>query len=149
MRTDHAERHIAASPKVVYCALTDRDMIQNWLPPQGARGQVDLFEPWPGGRFVMTLIFDQAGSGKTSDDTDAVAGEFLELVPDRLVRQRFTFQSDDPAFAGVMVMSWAITPMQTGTTLTVTAENVPAGIGAEDHRAAMASSLENLARLVE
>ncbi len=99
----------------------------------------------------MTLVFDdpgETGSRKSSSNTDVVVGEFLELVPDQLIRQRFAFSSDDPAFAGAMLMTWTLIPRQEGVDVSIAAENVPAGIAPEDHEAGMASSLANLAEYV-
>ena len=100
----------------------------------------------------MTLFFSDpgdTGSRKSSRDTDVVNGQFLEVVPDQLIRQCFTFQSEDSAFAGAMLMTWTLTPVADGTEVSVAAENVPAGIKPADHEAGMASSLDNLARHVE
>jgi len=152
MRVDRATRRIAATADRIYQALTDREMVQSWLPPEGARGIIDEFEPRPGGAFRMTLVFGtpgESGARKSSLTTDVVDGEFLELVPDRLVRQRFEFRSDDPSFAGAMVMTWTMTPGPEGTDVAIAAENVPMGIRPRDHEAGMASSLANLARCVE
>ncbi len=149
MRIDRAVRRIAASADRIYQALTDGAMVQSWLPPEGARAIMEAFEPWPGGAFRMTLLFETLGTGKSSPATDIVEGVFLDLVPGRLVRQRFEFRSEDPAFAGAMVMSWTITPGPDGTDVAIAAEHVPAGIGSRDHEAGMASSLANLARCVE
>jgi len=151
-RVDRASRRIAASPGRIYRALIDRAAVQTWLPPAGARGIVEAFEPRPGGAFRMTLIFDdpgQSGSRKTSANTDVVAGEFVELIPDRLVRQRFTFQPEDPAFAGAMLMTWTLAALPNGVEVSVRAEDVPPGISPHDHEVGMASSLANLARYVE
>jgi len=78
-----------------------------------------------------------------------VDGEFLELVPNELVRQRFTFRSEDPSFAGAMFMTWRLTQTAVGTQVDLAAENVPAGISLHDHELGMASSLRNLAEHVE
>ena len=145
MRIDRAERWIAASPGRVHEALTTREAVEAWLPPAGA---LEAFEPRPGGAFRMTLTFDtpgEAGAHKSSETTDVVEGQFLELVPNASVRQRFTFVSDDPAFAGAMTMTWTLTPEAAGTRVVVTAKDVPPGIRAEDHEQGMASSLQNLA----
>lgn len=152
MRIDRCERRIAATPERLYRALTDREMVERWLPPEGARGVVEAFEPRPGGAFRMTLVFDVADGdsvGKTTDNTDVVEGAFVELVPERLVRQRFEFRSADPAFAGTMLMTWTLVPHADGTDVIVTAENVPPGIRPEDHQAGLTSSLANLAACVE
>ena len=50
------------------------------------------------------------------------------------MRQAFAFESDDPALAGTMTMTWELTPAVGGTAVEVVAENVPAGISKEDHR---------------
>ncbi len=60
-----------------------------------------------------------------------------------------SFESDDPAFAGVMRMVWKFQSRDGGTIVTVRAENVPHGIRSEDHEAGMNSSLSNLAAFVE
>ncbi len=152
MRIDRAERWIAAPADRVYQALTTRDAVEVWLPPTGARGVIEAFEPRPGGPFRMTLVFDtpgETGARKSSETTDTVEGEFLALTPDVSVRQRFTFVSDDPAFAGAMTMTWTLTDEAGGTRVAVAAEDVPPGIRPEDHRQGMESSLANLARHVE
>jgi uncharacterized protein YndB with AHSA1/START domain len=100
----------------------------------------------------MTLVFDSpgaTGTRKSSSSTDVVDGEFLEVIRDNLVRQRFTFTSEDPSFAGPMIMTWTLTPTTGGTHVAVAAENVPAGISPQEHAAGIASSLANLAKYVE
>ena len=78
-----------------------------------------------------------------------VDGVFVDLIPGTRVRQQFHFVSDDPAFAGTMVMTWDLANVADGTLVTVTASNVPVGISREDHEKGMASSLANLAVFVE
>jgi uncharacterized protein YndB with AHSA1/START domain len=100
----------------------------------------------------MTLVFEtpgETGTRKSSENTDVVEGEFLQLIPEELVRQSFTFVSDDPRFAGVMVMTWRLAPADGETEVEVTAEHVPPGISVSDHQQGMASSLTNLAKFVE
>lgn len=152
MRVDRASRDLAAPPDRVFRALTTREAVQSWLPPSGARGIVQAFEPRAGGAFRLTLVFDtpgETGTRKSSSSTDVVDGEFLDVVPNELVRQRFTFRSQDPSFAGAMVMTWRLTPTAIGTHVDLAAENVPAGVSPRDHEVGMASSLGNLAGYVE
>ena len=48
--------------------------------------------------------------------------------------QAVDFDSDDPAFAGTMTMTWSVRPQGDGRTLVeIVVEDVPAGIGAADH----------------
>ena len=152
MRVDRASREIAATAESIYQALTSREAVQTWLPPEGARGIVHEFEPRVGGAFRLSLVFDtpgETGARKSSSNTDVVDGEFLELVPNQRVRQRFMFNSENPDFAGAMVMTWTLMPATGGTHVTVAAENVPVGISPQDHEVGMASSLANLAGYVE
>ena len=53
--------------------------------------------------------------------------------------------SDDPAFAGTMTMTWAVSAVEGGTIVEFIADNVPDGISADDHAVGLAASLENLA----
>jgi uncharacterized protein YndB with AHSA1/START domain len=152
MRVDRAVRLIGAPPELVYRALTNQHAVQTWLPPDGARGVIHAFEPRPGGPFRMTLVFEtpgETGARKSTENTDIVEGEFLELKPQELLRQSFTFVSDDPDFAGVMEMIWLLTPVDGGTQVEVTAEHVPPGITPRDHQQGMGSSLANLAKFLE
>lgn len=151
-RTDTASRLIAASPDSVFPALVDPGKLMAWLPPDGMTGRALLFEPWEGGRYRIELRYEEAGepggAGKSTARSDISAGRFLALEPGKRIVQSVAFESDDPAFAGEMIMTWLLDPAPGGTKVTVTAENVPAGISAEDHAAGLASSLENLARFV-
>lgn len=150
-RTDTASRVIAAPPDRIYDALTDADAVAAWLPPEGMTGRIIAFEPLAGGRFALALTYDDPaahGLGKTEADTDVTEGRFLDLDPNRRVVQSARFDSDDPDLAGEMRMTWLLDPQDGGTRVTITAEDVPAGIGAADHADGLASSLANLARHV-
>ena len=150
-RTDRASRLIMAPADLVYRALVDPAMVVEWLPPRGARGSIDEFDPRPGGAFRMTLTFEDSEPHKRKINVKNRCGEGTVCRtrseppdhPEICVRFR------DPAFAGTMTMTWTLKPRVEGTVLTVTAEDVPVGIRAEDHEAGMASSLSNLAALIE
>ena len=73
----------------------------------------------------------------------------MELLPDKRIVEAIDFESDDPAFAGTMRMFWDLRDVPEGTEVTVTAEDVPDGIGEADHITGITSSLENLARYAE
>ena len=151
-RIDRASRLIAAPPEAVYRALLNSEALMAWLPPEGMTGRALRFEPWEGGRYRIELRYEDApapgGSGKTGARSDVSAGRFLRLEPDRRVVQSAVFESADPDFAGEMILIWSLDPVAGGTRVTINAENVPAGISAEDHAAGLASSLENLARFL-
>jgi uncharacterized protein YndB with AHSA1/START domain len=150
-RTDAASRVVAAPRALVYAALIDPDALVAWLAPEGMRGRFDSFDPRPGGSYRLTLTYvDPAGAaGKTTADSDVVEGRFVELVSDRCVVQQVEFASDDPVFAGTMTMTWRLTDVAAGTLVELIADDVPAGISAEDHATGMASSLANLAAHLE
>jgi Uncharacterized conserved protein len=149
-RIDSATRIIEASPEAVYAAMTTAEALAAWLPPDGMSGQMLEFDPRPGGHYAMVLRHDDgAAAGKSGGNEDRVTVRYLDLVPGALVSQAVEFVSDDLRFAGTMAMHWMLRPVPEGTEVTIRAENVPAGISAEDHAAGLASSLANLARFVE
>lgn len=150
-RTDVGRRIVHATPQAIYDAFIDPDAQARWLPPDGMTGRFDCFEPCPGGRYRMTLVYTgrHANAGKSSADTDVVEGRFVELIPGERIVQTADFESDDPAFAGTMTMTWALRAVPDGTEVTITASDVPPGISAEDHAAGLASTLANLAAFVE
>lgn len=148
-RIDTASRIVSASAEAIYAALVDRDALLAWLPPEGMTGEILEFDPRPGGAFRLALHYSAPSHGKTTDDTDLVESEFVELVPGHRVVQLVRFRSDDPAFAGTMRMVWDLEPAAGGTRVIILAEDVPPGISKEDHDTGLRSSLENLARYVE
>lgn len=150
-RTDSASCVIHADAARVYAALVDVDALTQWLPPGGMSGRFERFDARPGGvyRLVLTHEDDSAGPGKTTADTDIVEARFVELVRDIRVVQAVDFVAADPAFAGTMTMTWELSLVDNGTRVEIRAENVPAGIGREEHAVGMASSLANLAAFVE
>lgn len=142
---------IAAPPKRVYAALVDPDALVAWLPPDGMSGRFERFDARPGGSYRMILTYADASTapGKATADSDVVEARFLDIAPGVRVVQAVDFVSDDPAFAGTMVMAWEVTAVDAGTRVDIRADDVPAGISATDHAAGLASSLANLARYLE
>lgn len=145
-RVDTLTRHIPADPHAVYTAWLDPQALAEWLPPTGMTARIDEFEPRVGGRYVMTLTYEDATfDGKSGDNTDVVHGIFTRLEPDRVIAQQNVFDSPDPAFAGTMTMTWTLVPADAGTEVTVTCTEVPDGIAQADHLDGIGSSLQNLA----
>jgi uncharacterized protein YndB with AHSA1/START domain len=54
------------------------------------------------------------------------------------------FERFDPTPGG-SYLTWAVEPVDGGTRVEITADDVPDGISADDHAAGMTSSLDNLA----
>jgi uncharacterized protein YndB with AHSA1/START domain len=150
-RTDTASRVIEAPPQTVYAALVDREALTAWLPPDGMSGRFDRYDARPGGSYRLVLTYDDPSTarGKASADADIVEVRFVDLVPGKRLAQAVDFVSDDPANAGTMTMTWELTPTDAGTRVDIRADDVPAGISAEDHAAGLASSLANLAHYLE
>jgi uncharacterized protein YndB with AHSA1/START domain len=151
-RTDTASRVIASPPDRVYAALIDPQALTAWLPPDGMSGRFERFDARPGGSYRLVLTYPDASStarGKATADSDIVEARFVDVVPGVRVVQAVEFVSDDPANAGTMTMTWELTAVDDGTRVDIRADDVPAGISAEDHAAGLASSLANLATYLE
>jgi uncharacterized protein YndB with AHSA1/START domain len=147
-RTDSASLVMDAPLGRVYTALVEPQALLKWLPPQGMSGQFEHFDVRPGGSYRMRLTYADApeAGGKSSANSDVVDVRFVEIVPDERVVQAVDFESDDPSFAGTMTMTWSVTAVSTGSTrVDIRADDVPAGISAEDHIDGLRSSLTNLA----
>jgi len=142
---------IAAPREQVYAALVSPEALKVWLPPSGMTGSFERFDARPGGsyRLVLTYADPFASRGKATADTDIVESRFIDLVPGVRVVQAVDFASDDPAYAGTMTMTWEVTEVDGGTRVDIIADNVPDGVGADDHAAGLASSLVNLADYLE
>ena len=150
-RTDVASRVMHAPTAQVYAALLDREALLTWLPPDGMSARFEHFDPRPGGSYRLVLTYDDASStsGKATPDSDVVEARYVEIVHGVRVVQAVDFVSDDPAFAGTMMMTWEVTAVDGGTRVDIVAHDVPDGISAQDHAAGLDASLSNLAAFVE
>jgi uncharacterized protein YndB with AHSA1/START domain len=145
-------RVIMASPQCIYQAFLDPQAVATWRPPEGMRAHVYAFEPREGGTFRMSLDYVDASHavrGKTSEHSDVVQGRFLELVPYERIVERIEFESNDPAFAGTMLLTTTLTAVSGGTKVTVLCQNAPKGIRRSDHETGIRSTLKNLAAFTE
>ncbi len=144
-------RMIEAPRRAIYAAFMDPKALAAWLPPAGMRGEMRRFEPWEGGGYRMTLVYDRPSPehrGKTTTDSDTVEVRFVELIADQRIVQAVAFEADDPAYGGVMTITWSFADAASGTEVSVVVENAPPGIAEADHEVGIRSSLENLARFV-
>lgn len=150
-RTDRASRMIAAPPRRVWAALVDPGALVAWLPPGDMTGRFERFDARPGGSYRMVLTYSDASGapGKASPDSDIVEARIVDIVPGERLVQAVDFLSDDPDYAGTMLMTWEIAAAGQGTRVDIVAEDVPDGISAEDHATGLASSLSKLAAYVE
>lgn len=146
-RIDQASRLIRAKPASVYRAFATAQALESWLPPKGMSGKVLAFDFREGGAYRMRLTHKEPHDvpGKSSEHADDVEVRFLKLVPNERIEQAVAFDSEGPAFAGTMKITWTFKPVPQGTEVTVRCENVPEGIRPEDHAKGLGSTLENLA----
>ena len=145
-----ASRIILATPRAIFRAHVDPEVLVKWRAPAGMSARLTEFDARPGGGYRMELRYmDGAGRGKSTADSDIVRVRFVDLIPDDLIVEAAEFESDDPANTGVMTITTRLTPVSRGTKVVVTAQDVPVSISAGDHRKGMESSLRNLALLLE
>ncbi len=81
MSTFRHSREIPATPKTVFAALSDPVRLARWWGPDGFSNSFQTFEFHHGGRWLFTM------HGPDGADY-ANESEFLEIVPDALVRIR-------------------------------------------------------------
>lgn len=144
-RTDRVERVLPVAPDRVFRALTEPDDLVVWLPPTGMSGRFEHADIRPGGSYRLVLTYDEPGHGKTTAASDVVDVRIVEVVPGERIVQAADFESDDPAFAGTMTMTWSVAAHPGGSLVEIRADDVPSGISAEDHEAGITSSLDKLA----
>lgn len=111
---------------------------------------VHSFDAREGGSFRISLTYDApTTAGKTNHQTDSFHGRFLKLVPDTEVVQAIEFESDDPAMAGEMTITYSLAEADGGTDLAGVHENLPPGVAPADNEMGWRTSLAKLAKLVE
>jgi uncharacterized protein YndB with AHSA1/START domain len=142
-------RIIKAGRKAVYQAFLDPDSVASWLAPDNMRGHAHNFDAREGGKFRMSLTYQEPGHlpGKTSRDTDTFQERFVELVPHARIVEVVEFESHDKAFAGEMKMTVSLA--DGGTEITILCEDIPKGIRPEDNELGCKESLQKLAALLE
>lgn len=96
-RIDTVSKVIDASPQTLYQAFMDPNSLVKWLPPESMRGEISLFEPVVGGRFQLTLTYEDeyVAQGKTTENSDALEGTFIELITNKKIVEAGVFESDD------------------------------------------------------
>ena len=139
--TVRLHRVLRAPPGRVYRAFLEPDALARWLPPHGYLCTVQALEARVGGRFRMTFVAFDKGSGHS------FGGEYLDLVPGEKIR--YTDRFDDPNLPGEMVTSVTFEPVSCGCALTVEQSNIPAMIPLEMCYLGWQESLQQLAHLVE
>lgn len=140
-RTVRLHRVVRAAPAKVFRAFTEPDALAKWLPPHGFTCTVHHLEPVAGGSFRMS--FRNFSSGQAH----AFGGEYLEVVPDRMLR--YTDRFDDPNLPGVIRVTVRLEPVSCGTDLSIEQSGIPDPIPLEMCHLGWQESLAQLLALVE
>ncbi len=112
-----------------------------WLPPDGFTAKVHHMDAKVGGTFKMSF------TNFTTGQSHAFGGEYVELVPDEMLR--YTDKFDDPNLPGVLQVKVTLKAVSCGTELNVVQEGIPDAIPVEMCYLGWQDSLALLARLVE
>ena len=134
-------RVLRAPPERVYRAFLSADAMAKWLPPNGFTCTVHHMDARVGGTFRMSF------TNFTTEKSHAFGGEYLELVPNELIR--YTDKFDDPNLPGVMHVTVALKAVLCGTELNAVQEGIPDVIPVEMCYLGWQESLASLAKLVE
>jgi uncharacterized protein YndB with AHSA1/START domain len=134
-------RVLQAPPERVYRAFIDPDAKMKWLPPHGFTGKVHHLDARVGGTYKMSF------TNFTSGKSHSFGGEYLELVPNELLR--WTDRFDDPNLPGEMTVTVRLKKVSVGTEVDIAQDGIPDAIPAEACILGWQESLTLLAQLVE
>ena len=139
--TVRLHRVLRSTPERVYRAFLDPDAMAKWLPPNGFTGKVHHMDPRVGGTYRMSF------ANFTSGKSHSFGGEYLELIPNEMIRHTDKF--DDPNLPGEMVVTVTLKKVLVGTEMNIVQEGIPDVIPAEACTLGWQESLTLLAKLVE
>ena len=139
--TVRLHRVLRAPPARVYRAFLNPEAMAKWIPPNGFTCTVHHMEARVGGTFRMSFSNFNSGNGH------AFRGEYLELVPDALIR--YTDKFEDPNLPGVIQVTVTLKAVSCGTDLNIVQEGIPDVIPVEMCYLGWQESLAALAKLVE
>lgn len=151
-QTTTNSRIIHAKVEKVFEAFSNAHALEAWLAPSDMVGKVHNFNFRAGGGYTMSLFYPETEvnfKGKTADKEDRFSSRYIDIIPNKKIVEAVNFESDDPNFAGEMIMEVTFTPHQERTEVTFHFKNIPKGIRPEDNEAGTISTLEKLAKYVE
>lgn len=140
-RTVRLHRVLRCEPERIYRAFLEAEAMAKWLPPYGFTGTVHHLEARVGGSFKMS--FRNFSSG----DSHSFGGDYLELVPNELIRYTDTFE--DPTLPGTLEVTVSLQQVPGGTDLSITQTGIPEAIPLDMCYLGWQESLAQLATLVE
>jgi uncharacterized protein YndB with AHSA1/START domain len=139
--TVRLHRVLRAPPERVYRAFITAEALAKWLPPNGYTATVHQLDARAGGTFRMSF------TNFTTRQSHSFGGEYLELIPNELLR--YTDKFDDPNLPGVMQVTVSLQAVACGTELSIVQEGIPDVIPVEMCHLGWQESLVLLAMLVE
>lgn len=139
--TVRLHRVLRTGPERVYRAFLDADAMAKWLPPYGFTCKVHHMDATVGGSFRMSFTNFTTGRGHS------FGGTYRELVPN--ARIRYSDKFDDPNLPGEMETVVSLTPVPSGTDLSIVQEGIPEAIPVEMCYLGWQESLAQLVTLVE
>ena len=139
--TVRLHRVLRAPPERVYRAFITAEALARWLPPNGFTATVQHMDATVGGTFRMSF------TNFTTRQSHSFGGEYLELVPNQLLR--YTDKFDDPNLPGVLQVTVSLKAVFCGTELSIVQEGIPEVIPVEMCHLGWQESLAMLALLVE
>jgi uncharacterized protein YndB with AHSA1/START domain len=134
-------RVLRAPPERVYRAFITPEAMAKWIPPNGFTATVHHMDVRVGGTFKMSF------TNFTTQQSHSFGGEYLELVPNALLR--YTDKFDDPNLPGVIQVAVSLKAVSCGTELNIVQEGIPDVIPVEICYLGWQESLVMLAMLVE
>lgn len=139
--TVRLHRVLRAPPERVYRAFLDPLAMAKWIPPNGFTCMVHHMEARVGGTFRMSF------TNFTTEQSHSFGGEYLELIPNELIR--YTDAFEDPSLPGILQVTVSIRELACGSELTILQEGIPEVIPVEMCYLGWQDSLVSLANLVE
>jgi len=139
--TVRLHRVLRAPPERVYRAFITPEAMAKWIPPHGFTATIHHMEPKVGGTFKMSF------TNFTTRQSSSFGGEYLELVPNELLRYTDIF--DDPDLPGVIQVTVSLKAVACGTELSIVQEGIPEVIPVEMCYLGWQESLALLTLLVE
>ena len=139
--TVRLHRVLRAPPTRVYRAFLNADAMAKWIPPNGFTCTVHHMNAKVGGTFRMSF------TNFTTEKSHSFGGEYVELVPNALIR--YTDKFEDPDLPGVIQVTVTLKAVSCGTELSIVQEGIPDVIPVEMCYLGWQESLAALARLVE
>jgi uncharacterized protein YndB with AHSA1/START domain len=134
-------RVFACPPDKVYRAFITPDALVRWLPPDGFFGTIHHMDAKVGGTFRMSF------TNMTTMHSHAFGGEYLELIPNELLR--YTDRFEDPNLPGTLIVTITLKAVSVGTEMHAEQTGIPDVIPVEACYLGWQQSLNNLARLIE